>query len=214
MKNRAKSTAKYSASLSAFVLLFFAASATARAQSRSSSMPSPAVVERNAEQDMMSREWNLTHIPDQVNGQFKTEQVSVFRQVQEDFTNLQLANNKMMQTVFVAKNLDYKLITATTEEIKKRALRLRGNLVLPKLADKEKARDNQPPPGDEQLKASLLTLDRSIMSFVTNPLFKMSDTIDPGLAAKAGHDLESIIQFSDLIRKNVQGLSKTARQDH
>jgi hypothetical protein len=211
MNKRAKSSAKFSASLAASALLFFAAASAPRAQGGRN--PSPATIARNAEQDMMSREWNLTHIPDQVNGQFKTEQVSVFRQVQEDFTNLQLANNKMMKAVFVAKNLDYKLITATTEEIKKRALRLRGNLVLPKLADKEKARDNQSP-GDEQLKASLLTLDRSIMSFVTNPLFKMSDTIDPGLAAKAGRDLESIIQFSDLIRKNVQGLSKTARQDH
>src|ERR1043166_7783285 len=146
MKNCAKSLAKSSAPLSAFALLFFAASATARAQGRNSSMPSPAVVERNAEQDMMSREWNLTHIPDQVNGQFKTEQVSVFRQVQEDFTNLQVANNKMMQAVFVAKNLDYKLITATNEEIKKRALRLKGNLMLPKVADKEQGRHNPPPP--------------------------------------------------------------------
>lgn len=214
MKNRAKSLAKSSAPLSAFVLLFFAAAVTSRAQGRNSSTPSPAAVARDAEQDMMSREWNLTHIPDQINGQFKTEQVSIFRQVQEDFTNLQLANNKMMQTVFVAKNLDYKLITATTEEIKKRALRLKGNLLLPKVADREKGRDRPEPSGDEQLKASLLTLDRSIMSFVTNPLFKMPDTIDPGLAAKAGRDLASIIQFSDLIRKNVQGLSKTARQAH
>lgn len=212
MKNRAKSLAKSSASLSALIILFFAAAATARAQGRNSSAPSTATVVRSAEQDMMSREWNLTHISDQVNGQFKTEQVSIFRQVQEDFTNLQVVNNKMMQTVFVAKNLDYKLITATTEEIKKRALRLKGNLLLPKVADNEKGRDRPEPSGDEQLKASLLTLDRSIMSFVTNPLFKMSDTIDPGLAARAGRDLDSIIQFSDLIRKNVQGLSKTARQ--
>ena len=173
---------------------------------------SPATINRNAEQDMMSREWNLTHIPDAVNGQFKKEEVSIFHQVQEDFTFIQVINNKMVKTVFLDKSLDYKLISATTEEIKKRALRLKGNLLLPKVADKEKNRDYRAPFDDEQLKATLLTLDHSIMNFVTNPLFKMPNVIDPDLASKAGRDLENIIEFSDTIRKNAQNLSKTAKR--
>ena len=120
MKKHAKSLATSSASLAALAVLFLAPAATARAQGRNSSAPSPATVARNAEQDMMSREWNLTHIPDQVNGQFKTEQVSTFRQVPEDFTTIQVANNKMLRAVFLDKTLDYKQISAATEEIRKR----------------------------------------------------------------------------------------------
>lgn len=210
MNNRAKSTAKLYAHLAASIFLVCAAASTLRAQGGRN--PSPATIARNAEQDMMSREWNLTHMTEQVNGQFKKERVSVFRQVREDFTNIQLVNNKMLKTVFVDKSLDYKLISATTDEIRKRAQRLKVNLMLPKPDDAEKGRDDQPPPDEERLKASLLTLDRSIMSFVNNPVFKTPDVIDPGLAAKAGRDLESIIEFSDAIRKNAQGLSKTNKR--
>jgi hypothetical protein len=210
MKDHAKSLANSSVSLAASILFFFALAAPLRAQANRH--PSPQEVARNAEQDLMSREWNLTHIPDAVNGQFKTEQVSTFHQVQEDFTSIQVVNNKMMRTVFIDKSLDYKLIAATAEEIRKRALRLKVNLVLPKVADREKSRDYRAPSDDEQLKAVLLTLDRSIMSFVKNPLFKMNNVIDPKLASEAGRDLESIIEFSETVRKNVQSLSKTAKR--
>src|SRR5919198_1955983 len=135
MKNHAKSLANSSVSLAASIVFFFALAAPLRAQANRH--PSPQEVARNAEQDLMSREWNLTHIPDQVDGQFKTEQVSTFHQVQEDFTGIQVVNIKMLKTVFLDKSLDYKMISTTAEEIKKRALRLKGNLVLPKVNDKE-----------------------------------------------------------------------------
>ena len=212
MKNHAKPPAGSLIFLAASIVFFFAPATPLRAQA--SRNPPPQTVARNAEQDMMSREWNLTHIPDAVNGQFKTEQVSTFRQVQEDFTSIQVVNNKMMRAVFIDKSLDYKLIAATAEEIRKRALRLKVNLVLPKVADKEKNPDYQAPSDDEQLKAALLTLDRSIMSFVKNPLFKMNNVIDQKLASEAGRDLESIIEFSEAVRKNVQKLGKTAKRAH
>jgi hypothetical protein len=211
MKSHAKTFANTSAYLAASIFLLCALAASLHAQGRNSSTPSPAAVARNAEQDMMSREWNLTHIPDQVNGQFKTEQVSVFRQVQEDFTNIQVTDNRVMKAVFVEKSLDYKMITAATEEIKKRAVRLRGNLLLPKAMDKDGGRSFQPPTDDEQLKAALLKLDRSVVSFVNNPLFKMSNAIDADKAAQAGRDLQSIIEFSDAIRKNVQNMMKSGK---
>ncbi len=205
MKNHAKAFVSSAICLAASVC-FSAPAAPLYAQTSDKS------INRNIEQDLMSREWNLTHIPDQVNGQFKQEQVSTFHQVQEDFTNIQVVNNRMLKTVFLDKSLDYKLISATTEEIRKRALRLKANLLLPKVADKEKAQSNQAPSDDERLKAALLTLDRSITSFVTNPVFKMPNVIDPALATKAGRDLDNIIEFSVTIRKNVRNLDKPAKR--
>jgi hypothetical protein len=210
MKNHAKALAQSAVSLAASFLLLSALAAPLRAQG--SRNPPPQTVARNAELDMMSREWNLTHIPDQVNGQFKKEQVSLFRQIQEDFTNIQVVNNRMVKTVFIDKSLDYRLISETTEEIRKRAVRLRGMLLLPKVAEGEKNRDDPSASNEEQLKAALLTLDHSIMSFVTNPVFKMPNVIDHDLAAKAGRDLASIIEFSDAIRKNAQSLGKAEKR--
>lgn len=208
MKNHAKAFVTSARCLAASVIFCSALAAAAHAQTVDKA------VNKNIENDLLSREWNLTHIPDQVNAQFKQEQVSTFHQVQEDFTNIQVVNNKMLKTVFLDKALDYKLISATAEEIRKRALRLKTNLVLPKVDSKEKGQGDQAPSDDEQLKAALLTLDRSIMSFVTNPVFKMPNVIDPTLAAKAGRDLDSIIEFSVAIRKNVRNLGKTASHAH
>jgi len=168
---------------------------------------------RRAEQDMISREWNLTHIDDEADKKFKKEVISLLPQIQEDFRRLQIVNNEMMQTVFVTKSLDYRLISASTEEIKRRALRLKQNLLLPKISSNEENQKSHEV-SSEQLKASLLLLDHSVMSFVTNPLFKLTNVIDPKLAETATVDLESIIKFSDTIRRDVERLSKPAKHTH
>jgi hypothetical protein len=164
---------------------------------------SPGADLRRSEQDIMSREWNLTHSTEEVNKQFKKEQVSLFRQIHEDFRRMQIVNNETMKAIFVNKSIDYKQISAATEEIKKRALRLRQNLVLPKAAD-EKVRKNSVVVNDEQLKAILLTLDRSVMSFVTNPLFTVPNIVNSKLSETATQDLERIIQLSESIRRDVE----------
>jgi len=166
---------------------------------------------RRTEQDLISREWNLTHITDEADKKFRKEVISLFPQVQEDFRRLQIVNNEMMQTVFVAKSLDYRLILTSTEEIKRRALRLRQNLMLPRISRNEEDQKFHEASGYQQLKASLLLLDRSIMSFVTNPLFKLPNVIDPKLAETATVDLGSIIKFSDAVRKDAGKLSKSAK---
>jgi hypothetical protein len=152
--------------------------------------------------DMEAREWALTHVSDEVNKHFKKEQVSLFDQVRDDFTRLQLIHNKMMQVVFVEGKTDRKLIAATTAEINKRAIRLSENLVLPELDEKTKNLK----PGEAQngsgLPAELLLLDHYIMSFVCNPLFKQPNVVDPQNALKARSDLTLIIRLSDQLKKN------------
>src|SRR4026208_2147791 len=71
--------------------------------------------------DLQAREWALTHVSDEVNKHFKKEQISLFAQIRDDFTRLQVIHNKMMQMVFVEGKADRKLIAATTAEINKRA---------------------------------------------------------------------------------------------
>ena len=150
--------------------------------------------------EMQAREWALTHIPDEVNKHFKKEQISLFEQIRDDFTRLQLINNEMMQIVFVEGNTDRKLIAATTAEINKRAMRLSENLVLPEID--ERVKNLKPDETDRSgLPAGLLLLDRYIMSFVSNPLFKQPNVVDPQNALKARNDLSLIIRLSDHLKK-------------
>jgi uncharacterized membrane-anchored protein YhcB (DUF1043 family) len=153
-----------------------------------------------AQSEMQAREWALTHIPDEVNKHFKKEQISLFAQIREDFTRLQLVNNEMMQTVFVKRNVDLKLIAATTAEINKRAARLNENLVLPRLEHKAKNQKQDDEGKGSGLQAGLLALDGCIMSFIANPLFKQPNVVDAQLALKARHDLDLIIRLSKQLK--------------
>lgn len=114
----------------------------------------------------------------------------------------------MMESVFVKKSVDYKLISNSTDEINKRAQRLEKNLALPK-GDSKKNLKYQPASDLDQLKASLLSLDRLVMSFVKNPLFNSPVVINLELAETARGDLESIIKFSDAIKRDAARVSKS-----
>ena len=155
-----------------------------------------------AQRDMRSREWALTHIPDEINKHFKKEKISLFEQIREDFTRLQVINNEMMCTIFEKRNVDRKLIAATTAEINKRALRLSANLALPEIDDKTKKERPDPARNDNELQAGLLELDRYIVSFTGNPLFKQPEVVDSQSALKARSDLNFIIRLSEQLKRS------------
>ncbi len=131
----------------------------------------------------------------------------VLEQIKKDFLRIQVIKNEMMYAISINNAFDYKRISDTAEEIKKLANRLKINLALSKSEENEKNRSSQNAPDSAQLKASLLSLDSSIQSFVTNPLFQ-KPVIDIHLATKASRDLESIIEISGSIRKRAERLRK------
>jgi hypothetical protein len=131
----------------------------------------------------------------------------VLEQIKKDFLRIQVIKNEMMHAISINNAFDYKRISDTAAEIKKLANRLKINLALSKSEDSEKNRSSQNAPDSAQLKASLLRLDNSIQSFVTNPLFQ-KPVIDIQLATKASRDLESIIEISGRIKKRAERLSK------
>jgi hypothetical protein len=131
----------------------------------------------------------------------------VLEQIKKDFLRIQVIKNEMMHAISINKAFDYKRISDTTAEIKKLANRLKVNLALSKAEDSEKSRSSQNAPDRTQLKASLLRLDNSIQSFVTNPLFQ-KPIIDIELATKASRDLEDVIEISGSIKKCAERLSK------
>lgn len=189
------------------ILLISAAAFTTPGQGRNPRVES----DRKSEQDLMSREWNLTHMTEQINKQFKKDQVQLFPEIKKDFSTLQTANNDLMRSVFVNNVIDYGAIAETMSEIRKRALRLKQNLILPKLSE--------PPPvnqteirNDQQLKVSLLTLDRSVMSFVKNPIFQSPGVVDQTSAMNATQDLEGIIQITNIVKKQVEKLKGSVKQ--
>lgn len=192
-------------------LSLFLLSKTVSAQSAGNGRPAAPVETINSPDQvaMRMREWSLTHIADDINSHFKKDSVSLFPQIREDFTQIQKVNNQTMQTVFVQKSTDYKLIAKAAAEINKRAVRLRESLLLPKLDEKpDKPALVLDQMSDDKLKQSLLQLDRALMSFVNNALFRQPALVNPESALKARRDLDNVIQLSDAIEKTAKKMKE------
>ena len=107
------------------------------------------------------------------------EEKLALAQIAEDYERIQIINNKMMSTTMSAKTPNYGAITETTAEIRKRASRVLENLRLPEPDAKEAKRPEHKQATDAaQMKAALLSLDETIMSFVRNPIFKNTDVVN------------------------------------
>ena len=134
---------------------------------------------------------------------------ATLKQINEDFKAVQALNNQVMSKVTSAEQLDYKLISNKISELGSKATRLRKNLVLPK-AEKPPKRFSAISTPDE-LKQGLLALDKVVMSFVSNPIFRQTQVIEVELAKQASRDLELLIKQSESLKKAASRLQNQGR---
>lgn len=140
----------------------------------------------------------------------------VMKQIREDFKDLQELNNKMMATAWAGKTLDYSFLSDMVSRIKGKATRLKTNLNLPSPADPQAAvagPKTVPDPAVNnagEFRNALLVLDKTIMRFVTNPLFQTPNTLEVSLATKARQDIEAVISLTTDLKKTASRLQKSA----
>lgn len=167
-----------------------------------------ALADRSRSNAMALNEWRRTHMAEEVNKQFEKRRIALLPQIKEDFSRIQVVNNEMMRKIFEEEVIDFKRISDSVAEIRKRASRLKVNLMLPEFDDNQASLKLPDAPIGGQVKESLLALDTMIMNFVRNPLFQQPGVVDAKLAARAGRELRAIIEFSGGMRKEVERLSK------
>jgi hypothetical protein len=164
----------------------------------------PSIRERQFIMEAMEREARKGAPPS------KSEELRM-TEIAEDYRDLQQVNNKMMASAMRAAEPDYKMVAGSLADIRRRAERLRENLALPQSGDKDEKKSEPKPFEDAAgMKAALLALDRSIMSFVGSPLFKNTDVLDAEAAARAARDLKEVIELSRQMNKDAERLSKAA----
>src|SRR6185295_3563077 len=108
------------------------------------------------------------------------EEKLALAQIAEDFEKIQVINNKMMAATMPAAKPDYSQVAEVTAEIKQRANRMKENLSLskPMPTDTAKSPSYKKTLDAASLKANLLALDGSIMSFVKSPIFTNPAVVD------------------------------------
>lgn len=131
--------------------------------------------------------------------------------VKEDFKRIQIVRNEMVRNLLAKKPFDYNLISTETEEIRRRAERLKKFLMPPvSEGDKEEVK-NQIEFDKAQIEEALVRLCNTIANFVDNPVLKTPGRVDVEESTRAGGDLLSIIELSNNIKRSAEKLSKAPR---
>jgi hypothetical protein len=127
----------------------------------------------------------------------------IVREIFEDFERIQVVNREMMVAGSSLNAAAYKRISTLAEEMTKRGKRLKSNLGIPDLAEEKKEPDEVPSMDAAQVKASLQTLNISVRSFVTSPLFQDPRVTDVRQLQNLRRDISSVIELSRMIKKAV-----------
>ncbi len=128
-----------------------------------------------------------------------------YEQIREDYQRLQAVNNDMMRQTFGSSappTINYQMVSRATQEINRRASRLRSTLQLPDLAEADR-----PPAGaeiitTEQLRSSLLALDTMVMSFINSPIFQNRGVMNVEASMAARRNLDAMIELSKRVRRS------------
>jgi hypothetical protein len=135
----------------------------------------------------------------------------IFAQISEDFLQIQVVNSKLMEAVSVGGGLDLTFVAKSASEIRKRAGRLKDNLMLPEPEKGSKRPAVEVGAEAGQLKSSLSALGELIYGFVRNPIFKEANVVDVQMLAKARRELEEIIELSGQVKKSSERLHKAEK---
>ena len=135
--------------------------------------------------------------------------VSRFKKIKDDFRDLQSLNNKMMADAWSQETLDYSSIADTVSKIRGKANDLKDGLSLPESEPPQTGSKAPAVDSVRQFREELLLLDKTIMRFVTNPVFQAGNAVDVKLAKKASEDLDHVIFLTAELKQNAQKLRKT-----
>jgi hypothetical protein len=139
---------------------------------------------------------------------------ALLKQISDDFRDMQGLNNKMMADTWSREVPNYDFISDMISQIRGKANRLKLNLSLPESQNSDRKEFHLGDVNVQQFRAALLVLDKSIMSFVTNPIFRETKIVEMKMATQASRDLETVLQLSGNIKKAASRLNKKSKDGH
>jgi hypothetical protein len=189
----------WSFSIAPMTLILVLATA-ASAQSAGTTRPNPIETMRTINDETYRELTNITR-ETKIRGADNSEpgRAARLKQIRDDFKSIQDVNNRMMAQAWAGPEIDFATTASMLNEINSRAIRLKSNLALPNAAGPKRNQPNVSEVG--QFKSALLGMDRSLMSFVNNPIFRETKVVDIQIAARATQDLDYVIALSTDLKK-------------
>jgi len=158
-------------------------------------------------QEMTRRELQLKNVgEDKGRPNDPKRSQALMDQVSEDFQRILILHNEIVRALNANRSLTYTFISDAAGEIKKRAARLQTSLKLQKPESTTENGVTGMSIEGMQTKDELLLLCRQIESFVRNPIIEKPGTVDAQQLGKVRKDLQSVVEISDAIKKQVDKL--------
>jgi hypothetical protein len=154
-------------------------------------------------QEMNRRELQLNSLGDKRQPNDPKRSQAMMDQVSEDFQRILTLHNEIVRAIAANRSLSYQFISDAAGEIRKRSARLQSSLKLPKPAPTTESRGTETELNVMEMKDELILLCRQIESFVRNPIIDKPGTVDAQQLGKARQDLQSVVELSDAIKKQV-----------
>jgi mRNA-degrading endonuclease toxin of MazEF toxin-antitoxin module len=154
-------------------------------------------------QEMNRRELQLNVLDDKGRPNDPKRSQAMMDQVSEDFQRILTLHNQIVRAISTNRPLSYRFISDATSEIQKRSVRLQSSLKLQKPESPINIQKMSLELKVTQTKDKLLLLCRQIESFVRNPIIEKPGTLNAEELEKARRDLQSVVELSDEIKKQV-----------
>lgn len=131
-------------------------------------------------------------------------------QVREDLGYLRLVTGYLSHTAAQGGELDFKAIAKRASEIRKRANRLKDNLLLPDPQKSAKYRKEKFLSDAGELRAALSSLSSLISDAAGNPVLR-GHLLDLTMSVKARRELDEIVELSELIKASSEMSGKAGQ---
>ena len=128
---------------------------------------------------------------------------AMMEQVSEDFQRILTLHNEIVRSIVADRSFSPQFISDAAGEIRRRSARLQTSLKLPKPEFTPDHRVMGKNLQAVETKDELILLCKQIESFVRNPIIDQPGTIDAQQLEKARKDLQSVVELSDAIKKQV-----------
>ena len=128
---------------------------------------------------------------------------AIMDEVSEDFQRILTLHNEIVRAITANRTLSSKFISDATGEIRKRSARLQSSLKLQKPEPTTENRGTGTDLNVLEMKDELILLCKQIESFVRNPIIEKPGTVDAQQLGKAREALQSVVELSDAIKKQV-----------
>jgi len=122
-------------------------------------------------------------------------------QVSEDFQRILTRHNELVRAIAANQSLNYQFISDAMGEIKKRSTRLQSSLKLQKPETTSEDSKTESALIGMETKDEMILLCKKIESFVKNAIIEKPGTVDAQALEKARKDLQSIVELSDVMKK-------------